>query len=171
LVAALAGCAAAGGGGAGQQGGGVREQAAPVWREAARCIREHGYPEFPDPVVADDGTVQISEQVGRTLEGQHPDAMRACEPILERLPAEVRERMGAIDGDQAVTPELIAERKRFAACMREHGVPSWPDPAADGSFTIGDQVGREAKGRTDALDTCRTVLRNPNGDLRVHKIN
>jgi hypothetical protein len=169
LVPALAACASGGSGdGSAGTGAGLREQAAPVWREAAQCIRDHGYPDFPDPVVADDGTVQLSDEVDRTLNAQHQDAVTACEPILGRLPAAVLERARGGDGG-GPSPELIEERKRFARCMREHGERDWPDPDADGGFTLPTTPGfGKGPDSSAALTECRKLLRDPNGDLGVH---
>jgi hypothetical protein len=133
LAGVLAGCSQGGGGGAPS----VRDQAEPVYRELAQCIRDHGYPGFPDPVVNDDGTVELSEEVSRLLEEHEATLRPACEDIIERLPASVRE-----DREEQVTPAQVEERKRFAKCVRDHGVPDFPDPDAAGNIVLSDQPNR-----------------------------
>jgi hypothetical protein len=165
VAAALAGCAAAGtgdDGGAADGNATVRDQALPIWREAAECIRAHGYPDFPDPEVAEDGTVELPEEVGRKLDGNR-EAQRACEPILDRLPASVRQ---AMDGGTA-TPEEVAQLRQFAACMRQNGLPNWPDPGSDGRFPMTDEIEREGKSPRvlNAMRSCDRL--NPDSEKRI----
>jgi hypothetical protein len=159
-VAALAGCSAAGGAAATGTTASVRDQVVPVYRELTRCIREHGYPDFPDPVVRDDGTVELPESVKDKLEHQEA-ARRACEPIIERLPASVR------DGRKAATPEQVAQLRRLAQCMRQNGLPEWPDPRGDGTFPLTDQIQREGKSRRvlNAIDRCADLNPDPKKGL------
>src|SRR5690349_3834732 len=42
-----------------------------ILHAAAQCIRDHGVPNFPDPVIAADGTVQYDKQLISSL----PDAV------------------------------------------------------------------------------------------------
>ncbi len=35
-----------------------------------------------------------------------------------------------------VTPAQLAQLRRWAACIRAHGLPSFPDPRPDGGFTL-----------------------------------
>jgi hypothetical protein len=165
VAAALAGCAATGtgdDGGAADGSATVRDQALPIWREAAECIRAHGYPDFPDPEVADDGTVKLPEEVGRKLDGNR-EAQRACEPILARLPASVRQ---AMEGPTA-TPEEVAQLRRFAACMRQNGLPDWPDPGSDGAFPLTDEIEREGKSPRvlNGMRTCKDL--NPDSEKGI----
>jgi hypothetical protein len=41
-------------------------------------------------------------------------------------------------GRQTAMPNAatIQQLQRFAQCIREHGIPNWPDPKSDGSFPI-----------------------------------
>ncbi len=39
-------------------------------------------------------------------------------------------------GEAGVTPEQLDGLLKLAQCVREHGVPSFPDPAADGRFDV-----------------------------------
>jgi hypothetical protein len=163
MAAALAGCAGGGTAGDGEEPADVRAQAAPVWREAAECIRAHGYPDFPDPVVADDGTVKLPEDVARNLD-RNQDAARACEPILDRLPASVRQ---AQEGGGTATPEQVAQLRRLAQCMRQNGLPNWPDPGSDGRFPLTDEIRREGKSPRvrNAMDRCDALNPDPEKGL------
>jgi hypothetical protein len=64
---------------------------------------------------------------------------------------------GAADPDQA---------RKFAQCVRENGVPDFPDPGADGRFKLG-QFGRGDIDRDKmrkAMEACRDLA--PNGGER-----
>ena len=72
----------------------LREQVAPVYGELAACIRAHGCPAFPDPVVNDDGTADIPDDAQRELNQREAQIRPACEHILRRLPASVQDDGG-----------------------------------------------------------------------------
>jgi hypothetical protein len=104
------------------------DQILAIGREAAQCIREHGVANFPDPVVS-------AGQLTLPGDNEPPPgadaAVAACRSILERLPASA---LG--EGDDAPGPEDVTQLLKFAQCIREHGIPDWPDPKADGSFPL-----------------------------------
>jgi len=95
------------------------------------CMRGHGIPDFPDPTPGPNGQgggFSISAGPGSDLDPTSPRfeaANRACQPLLPyggSLPAP--------------TPQQLAEEMKFAACIREHGFPTWPDPNSKGVFVI-----------------------------------
>jgi hypothetical protein len=105
-----------------------------IGKELAACIRKNGMPNFPDP------TVQNGKLV--LPPGQHQDAVQKaltpCKSIEDRLP------QSAGDGDYSA--QDIANLRKWAACLRQNGVPEWPDPKADGSFPIkGKPLDNEGK--------------------------
>src|SRR5215469_1816674 len=59
-LAALAGCGTAGSA-AGTPGLTVQQQARTVWLHYARCVREHGAPNFPDPQVDSQGRASFGQ--------------------------------------------------------------------------------------------------------------
>jgi hypothetical protein len=123
----------------------TNEQILAIGREAARCMREHGVPDFPDPVVDQQGHLQLPQDASGARAKQelesNPEAQRACEPILDRLP---QGGPGASNGP--VTQEDLANLVKFAQCVRQNGVPEWPDPKPDGSFPImGTPLATEGK--------------------------
>jgi hypothetical protein len=103
-----------------------------IGREYAQCIRDHGIPNYPDPVV-DSGRLAMPPDADggsakQALQGNQA-AQDACRSILDRLPASARK-------DHPPTPEELQQMLRFSQCVREHGVPEWPDPTNDGVFPI-----------------------------------
>jgi hypothetical protein len=111
-----------------------------IGREAAQCIREHGVPNFPDPVVSAGQLALPNEEQALAPPGADA-AVEACRSILERLPPSA---LG--EDEDRPGPEDVSQLLKFAQCIREHGIPDWPDPKADGSFPIlGTPLEREGK--------------------------
>jgi hypothetical protein len=91
-----------------------------------RCIRANGAPNLPDPQIdADDGQPYFPAGTPSPPER----ALRACQPIVDRLPPAAR---GEETRPLADIPALV----RFARCMRDHGLTDFPDPGADGTFRL-----------------------------------
>jgi hypothetical protein len=89
--------------------------------QVAACFRSHGYPNFPDPVQDKDGQWIFPDSAG------NPQAS-ACDALKRQNKQRQRqERPSAAD---------MAKLRQVARCMREHGVPDWPDPYEDGSFLL-----------------------------------
>ncbi|MFI7542872.1 hypothetical protein [Actinoplanes sp. NPDC049599] len=103
-----------------------RDEDAPL--KFSQCMREQGLTWFPDP--KPDGGLQIKVPKG-TDKAKVDAAMAACKQWAP----------GGGDHGPA-DPELLEQARRMAQCMREHGVPDFPDPQADGSVRLdGDKIG------------------------------
>ena len=90
------------------------------------CMRSHGVPNFPDPVTGANGGAQVDITQGSGIDQNSPQyqsAMHACQSLL---PA------GKVNGG-SVSPTVRTEYLRYAACMRSHGVPNYPDPTFSGN--------------------------------------
>ncbi|MEU0479131.1 hypothetical protein ABZ260_08120 [Streptosporangium sp. NPDC006013] len=115
-----------------------------VYQELVACIRRHGVPNLPDPVVDAQGEVQVNTTA------QIPAAARtACASIAERLPA------GAGKGPVYSAADM-AQLRRLAQCFRDHGIADWPDPNARGEFPLPQRLRDLGKrGWRDQLPACR----------------
>ena len=96
------------------------------------CMRSHGVPNFPDP--SGSGALpKTSPQQLRVSSSQFQTAQRACQHLLPRTvnnsALEQCEAAGICT--RAETQLMLNGGLRFAACMRSHGVPKWPDPTSD----------------------------------------
>jgi len=139
-VCVAGGAAACGGGGsAGQQPGGSQvggaqsggtEQAMSVLRQLARCIRSHGMPSFPDPII---NPLTNQPDFPATAPDVPASIRPICQPIANRLPPQV---LNSPPPTAAGMRGLV----RFARCMRSHGVANWPDPNASGEFPLTQQM-------------------------------
>jgi hypothetical protein len=86
------------------------------------CMREHGVTNFPEPQVSEhgnEGSVKMAVPVGVGSNPKFKPAQQACRKLLP----------GGGPGRQAaLTPAQQERYLRAAACIRSHGVPSFPDP-------------------------------------------
>ena len=100
----------------------------------AGCMRTHGEPNYPDPIL-----VNNSHEKGVTTPGnvnqnspQYRAANSACKHLLPN------------DGNgptQAQVQQGMATLVKAAECMRSHGVPNFPDPTeSNGGKAIGFQM-------------------------------
>jgi hypothetical protein len=124
-VVLLAASGACGSGGAGSGSGTTSDaEILNIGKELAQCMRQNGAPDFPDPTVKDGQLVMPQNQPADQVD----KALAACESITRKLPQSAA-------GDQYSDTE-IAQLRKFAQCMRENGIPEWPDPKSNGSFPI-----------------------------------
>ena len=137
VTAAAAGCAQAPAGDKVASAGGapsasasavaVSDQDAPL--KFSQCMREQGITWFPDPEPAGGG-LAIKMPEG-TDKAKMDAAMEACKKWMP-------------DGGERgpVDPQQLEQARKMSQCMRDNGVPNFPDPDADGSMRIdGDKVG------------------------------
>jgi hypothetical protein len=124
-----------------------------IGQQIAQCIRDQGIVEMPDPIVDENHHIQLPEGAEEQIEGRYPEAtlqqaQQACQSLFDQLPeSAVRSSGGGSDGgDRSPGPGDLEALRAFAGCVREQGIPDWPDPRADGSFpVIGTPLGEQAK--------------------------
>ncbi|GAA4436201.1 hypothetical protein GCM10023170_003840 [Phytohabitans houttuyneae] len=167
LLVALSAAGCGGGGGSGDEvataGGKTPEPSASASasgkddRDAifaySKCMRENGVPEFPDPEVGDRGEFRLS-----LPEGVDKAKVDAAQEKCKKLMPNGGEPM-------KVDAERLEQMRKYAKCMRENGVPKFPDPTEEGGFAInGDEVG-DPLGPTfkAAEEKCRSVMPGPDG--------
>lgn len=117
----------------------------------AKCARAHGI-NLPDPGA--NGTYRAStlrnvlSQYGQTKINQVEQACRQY--LVQAFP------------NLALTPAQRAARRqalfRFAACMRSHGVPNFPDPGAGAAAIKPGTIDPNSPAFKSALTSCRSDL-------------
>lgn len=130
----LAGCGGASGEDAGTSGG-AGDRAV----RFAACMRENGVPDFPDPV---DGRITLRRMPA------DPAAMRAAQEACRDL---------APQG--GATPQMQEQLLAFCACMRDNGVPDFPDPEGPGRLLIPRTVDTQSPQFEHARQACQGELR------------
>jgi hypothetical protein len=99
------------------------------------CMRSHGVPDFPDP----DSSGNLAKSDANHLRVGRPELQAAEQACRHLLPSNsgavntssVQQCMEASDCPRALVQQVLIEERRFAECMRSHGVPHWPDPSVD----------------------------------------
>ena len=88
------------------------------------CMRKHGAPDFPDPTLNPGGGV-----VFKTNRNNSPTLQAAAQACQSLRPG----------GNQspAASAQQLSAGVRWAQCIRTHGVPTFPDPNAQGAFDSG----------------------------------
>ena len=155
LLLALAGCSSGGGEGIASAGGTQSNtaSAAPASdeekaREFAECMRDNGV-DLPDPVPDGDGGFDFGLDQASVGFGD-PEFQKAVLACRDKLPG---------GGQQYLDdPEVQAQLREFAQCMRDHGI-DFPDPDPDGGFAggLGD-LDRSSPGFQSALEGCKDKL-------------
>jgi len=104
----------------------ARDDDAPL--KFSQCMREQGMTWFPDPKPG--GGLQIKVPEG-TDRAKVDAAMEAC-------------KQWAPDGGERgqADPQMLEQARRMAQCMRDNGVPNFPDPDPDGGVRLDrDKIG------------------------------
>ena len=103
----------------------------------AKCMRSHGVPNFPDPGSNGNGGIQI-QQSQRAGSGSSlsVNGVKVNGPAFQSAMQSCRSKLP----NGGHPPPLSAARKaamlQFSRCMRENGLPNFPDPV----FGSGGQV-------------------------------
>jgi hypothetical protein len=95
-----------------------------AYLQFARCMRQNGQPNFPDPIQDANGDWGFPASVGK------PVAPAACEAAYRQMRSvneSIAEQGSRVD---------MAKLRDFAKCMRRQGLSDWPDPTADGLFPL-----------------------------------
>jgi hypothetical protein len=129
----LAGCGGSSGGGANASGGSGDRAV-----RFAECVREHGVPDFPDPV---DGRIALRS-------GGDPAALQAAQKACQEL----------APGGRA-TPQMQDQLLAFCQCMRDNGVPDFPDPEGPGRLLIPRTIDVQSPQFGQARQACQGKLR------------
>ncbi|WP_106396633.1 hypothetical protein [Actinocorallia populi] len=114
----------------------------------AQCMRENGVPDFPDPV---DGrfTIKRGPGEGGAMEGSAFDAaQKKCQDLAPG-------GTGPDGGD----PKMQEQMLKYVSCMRENGVPNFPDPDG-GRIRISPDMGfdPESPAFKQAEEACKARM-------------
>lgn len=129
---------------------------------AAQCIRQHGVPNYQDPVLTADGYVYTDEVSLRDLSGDQMTAItNACQDLIHAANF-------AIQDQGPPPPALVQAGVKSAQCLRANGLTNMKDPTVQSRFTPGkgfgfspDEVpagGKQNPTWQRAVAACRPVL-------------
>ena len=119
----------------------------------AQCMRDNGYAEFPDPTP--DGGIRFLIEPGNAP--RFHKAAAACQHLA---PEGMR--------DDGVTSEEMDALLKLSQCVRENGVPEFPDPDATGRFDLsGASSGPDDPQIAAAMDACRALGLGQSGRIMI----
>ena len=93
----------------------------------SQCMRAHGEPGFPDP--QPDGSLLINGQKDQLNGAMMSHANKACQHLMPKAPPLTASQQ----------QKITAQALKFVACMRAHGLSTFPDPQVN-SGGIGFRV-------------------------------
>ena len=120
-----------------------------------QCYRAHGDPDLPRPGLRPERRPVALRHLARLRPGEHPARVPAPVPVRQRRRRRFR---------QAQFQQLV----RLAECMRQHGVPNWPDPDPDGSFPLPPPLQNEDPCRRGGPAGCQRYV--PSGGIDAHAV-
>jgi hypothetical protein len=118
----------------------------------AACMRQHGVPNFPDPLP--NGGFEISSDVTGGGNGQvspqYAAAVNACASLLPSGSPSAQQQQ-----------KTLSELLKVSACMRTHGFKTFPDPTVSNEGTYLHIVGfdRNSPQFQSAWATCTQAAR------------
>src|SRR5690606_32107857 len=115
----------------------------------AQCMRENGMPEFPEP--DSEGRIKFR----RPINPDSPELKQAAEACRHMAPEGW--------GEEKIDPEDQEVMLEFARCMRENGVPEFPDPDPNAGLRI---TPNDPKARA-ALEVCDAILQESGIRVRI----
>ena len=130
---------------------------------ATRCLRQHGLPDLPGPVLATSGPLRgqmVLDKAGLVAYSSSVvnQATSACSAAMAQLPS----------GPNSVSSaQQLQDLLAFAHCVRNHGVPNFPDPNSEGGFNLAG-TGINGHQLTPAeLAAARTCLPTAHGQVHI----
>jgi hypothetical protein len=133
---------------------------------AGRCLREHGIPNFPDPIIASAGPAKgqaiLDKQFLRAVPSSVlNNAMVACRAALAQA------GVGSGSNAGARTPQEIQDGLAFARCVRNHGISNFPDPNGQGGFNLAGTGINSHELSAAELAAARTCLPAAHGAVHI----
>jgi hypothetical protein len=116
------------------------------------CYRTHGDPGFPDPVYdPSDGRWHFDRGNPASAPLSTQQACRHLVPSVSSTPPVPQAQFRAL--------------VRLAQCIRQHGVPNWPDPNPEGQFPLPPSLLNKTPATVHATQACGRYI--PSGGMNV----
>lgn len=91
----------------------------------SQCMRTHGVPNFPDP------------NSNGVISGAISDGVTPSSPQFKKAQQECQKYTSGGSQTPQQQAQASARGLKYAKCMRDHGVPSFPDPNSNGAISGG----------------------------------
>nr|WP_296073985.1 hypothetical protein [uncultured Actinoplanes sp.] len=110
-----------------------RHQLLALGQEWVDCLRGKGLTRMPDAELTQDGYLQFPPAQGYDWKhdlATHKDIIEACKSIEDRYPP------NAFRPKETYSAADLRKLAQYAECVRQHGIPDFPDPNAAGQFDV-----------------------------------
>jgi hypothetical protein len=99
---------------------------------ATTCLRQHGMPDLPGPVLATSGPAKGQMVLDKPGMAAYPSS------VVSQATAACSAALAQISGgpNAAASPHQLQDLLAFSQCVRNHGVPNFPDPNSQGGFNL-----------------------------------
>lgn len=130
---------------------------------ATRCLRQHGLPDMPGPVLATSGPLTGQMVLDKQALAAYPrsvvnQATAACGAALAQISS---------GPNAAASAHQLQDLLAFAHCVRDHGVPNFPDPNSQGGFNLAG-TGINSHQLTPAeFAAARACLPTADGEVKI----
>ncbi len=124
------GSSSSSGGSSSSSGGSQGSQASQESQAVAysACVRAHGVPNFPDPKISTNGNeVKVAIGINPSI-SSNPHFQSAQQACAKLLPG----GGPGSSSNRQISPQEQSQYLKAVACIRTHGVPSFPDPTFTG---------------------------------------
>ena len=101
----------------------------------SQCMRANGVPKYPDPA-SGGGLPKGNAAAFDVSNSTYQAAEHTCQHLLPTsgsFDQLSHQCIQAGDCPPALVQQMLTADRKFAQCMRSHGVPNWPDPTLDAS--------------------------------------
>jgi hypothetical protein len=120
----------------------------------AQCMRDNGVPTFPDPVAKADGSFGFQRPQGVSASALD-DALKSCQSEAQALGIDSGSEGGGAEAQDALL--------KLSRCMRENGLPEFPDPkpnidALSGLHDLFSDYDLKSPRVAKAVNACQPVL-------------
>ncbi|HUC15322.1 MAG TPA: hypothetical protein VMS00_12790 [Acidimicrobiales bacterium] len=120
----------------------------------SQCIRSHGVPNFPDPVLTPSGGYGYRTTGIDPHSAAFQGALEACKALPSPWQSTGHE----------LSPVQQQAWLSWAECIRAHGVPTFPDPTfSGGAVQISGQGGSSSPQLQAAMDACKPQMPSKGG--------
>ncbi|PZG01994.1 hypothetical protein [Micromonospora deserti] len=120
----------------------------------SQCMRQNGVPNFPDP----------NENGGLDID---LDKIGVSEETVDAAAQKCKEYAPGGGAPQKLDPQKLEQTRQYSRCMRDNGVPNFPDPDENGGISLDpDRLGMDPTGPTmkAAENACEKFLGGGNGE-------
>jgi hypothetical protein len=119
----------------------------------SQCMRSHGVPNWPDPVLTPHGGYGFRTTGIDPHSARFQSALKACNALSPE---------GWSTGQQ-LSPAQQQAWLNWAKCIRLHGVPDFPDPKFSGSAVQISRGGSSSPQLQSAMNACKSQLPSSGG--------